>query len=165
MTTFVFQSNTTQRHQVFKCSDHVQVDGIDVLVRSLDSTHYITEMDSGAVHARVVTHGDTAYLQLNGQSCVIERIDPIRTNGSGSTAGVGQGNATAPMPGMVINWIAQPGNMVKAGEALLVIESMKLQMTIEAPQNGTLKEIPFQPGQTFQRGAVLARIHAEEAPV
>lgn len=161
MTTFVFQSNVAQRHRAFKRGDHVQVDGIDVPVRALDSTHYITQMASSTAHAHVVAHGDTFYLQLNGRSCTIERIDPLRTDGS--SAGAGRGSAAAPMPGMVISWIAQPGSTVKAGEALLVIESMKLQMTIEAPQNGTLEEIPFQPGQTFQRGAVLARIHAEEA--
>jgi biotin carboxyl carrier protein len=40
---------------------------------------------------------------------------------------------------------------------------MKLQMTIEAPQSGTLQDLPFQPGQSFQRGAVLARVHPEES--
>ena len=69
------------------------------------------------------------------------------------------------MPGVVVSWIAQRGASVAAGEALLVIESMKLQMTIEAPQSGTLEDLPFQPGQTFQRGAVLARVRPEEAPV
>lgn len=161
MTTFVFQSDTAQRHQVHKRGGHIQVDGTKIPVRALDSTHYVTRTDSGTAHARVVAHGDTFYLQLNGRSCTIERVDPTRTDGSG--AGAGQGGATAPMPGVVISWIAQPGSAVNAGQPLLVIESMKLQMTIEAPQSGTLEEIPFQPGQTFQRGAVLARIRAEEA--
>lgn len=163
MTTFVFQSDTATRHQVHKRGKHIQVDGTEVLVRELDSTHYVTKTGSGPVHARVVTSGDTIYLQLNGRSCTIERVDPTRT-GSGS-GGTNQAGATAPMPGVVINWIAQPGTPVKSGDALLVIESMKLQMTIEAPHDGTLAELPFQPGQTFQRGAVLARVHAEEAAV
>lgn len=161
MTTFVFQSDTTKRHQVQKRGEHVHVDGTAVPVRALDHNHYVTKIGSGTAHARVVPYGDTFYLQLNGRSCAIERVDSTRSEGSG--AGAGQAGATAPMPGVVISWIAQPGNPVKAGEALLVIESMKLQMTIEAPQDGTLYELPFQPGQTFQRGAVLARIQAEEA--
>jgi biotin carboxyl carrier protein len=33
-------------------------------------------------------------------------------------------------------------------------------MTIEAPQDGILDSLPFQPGQTFQRGAVLAHVGA-----
>ncbi|MCY1539606.1 Glutaconyl-CoA decarboxylase subunit gamma [compost metagenome] len=68
------------------------------------------------------------------------------------------------MPGVVVGWLAEPGSRVQAGDALLVIESMKLQMTIEAPQSGTLEDLPFQPGQTFQRGAVLARVRPEETP-
>ena len=161
MTTFVFQSDTAKRHQVLKRGDHVQVDGTEIPNRALDNTHFVTRTGSGTAHARVVAHGDTFYLQLNGRSCAIERVDPTCTDGNG--AGASQGGATAPMPGVVISWIAQPGSIVKAGEALLVIESMKLQMTIEAPRDGTLDELPFQPGQTFQRGAVLARIHAEDA--
>ena len=38
---------------------------------------------------------------------------------------------------------------------------MKLQMTIEASQDGVLHELPFKEGQTFQRGAVLALIRSE----
>ena len=63
-----------------------------------------------------------------------------------------------------MSWLATPGAQVVAGDALLVIESMKLQMTIEAPQSGALEDLPFQPGQTFQRGAVLARVRPEETP-
>jgi biotin carboxyl carrier protein len=42
-----------------------------------------------------------------------------------------------------------------------VIESMKLQMTIEAAQDGMLEELPFTQGQTFQRGATLARVRPD----
>ena len=41
--------------------------------------------------------------------------------------------------------------------ALLVIESMKLQMTIGAAADGVVAELPLAVGQTFQRGAVLVR--------
>jgi 3-methylcrotonyl-CoA carboxylase alpha subunit len=62
------------------------------------------------------------------------------------------------MPGVVVSWLMRPGSVVKAGAPLLVIESMKLQMTIEATQDGVLEDLPFTEGQTFQRGATLARV-------
>ncbi|MFC7410825.1 MULTISPECIES: acetyl-CoA carboxylase biotin carboxyl carrier protein subunit [Hydrogenophaga] len=162
MTTYVFRSDTARRYQVLKRGDHLRVDGTEVPVRALDNSHFVAQAGTRPVHVRVVAHGDTVYLQLNGRACAIERVDPTRSGGGGG--GAGQGSAAAPMPGVVVSWIAQPGAQVAAGEALLVIESMKLQMTIEAPQRGTLEDLPFQPGQTFQRGAVLARVRPEETP-
>jgi 3-methylcrotonyl-CoA carboxylase alpha subunit len=153
MTTYAFQSDPSRRHQVLKRGSLVRVDGADVPLRALDPTHYVTQ--AGA-HVRVSARGDTVYLQLCGRVCVIERIDATRSGASGGAAA--QGSATAPMPGVVVSWIAQPGDSVKARQPLLVIESMKLQMTIEAPQDGILASLPCAPGQTFQRGAVLAHV-------
>jgi 3-methylcrotonyl-CoA carboxylase alpha subunit len=162
MTTYVFRSDAGQRHQVLKRGDTVHVDGSPLSVRALDAGHYLAPVGARPAHVHVATHGDTLYLQLHGRSCVVERVDPTHSGASAGAAG--QGSASAPMPGVVVSWIAEPGVQVAAGEALLVIESMKLQMTIEAPQSGTLEDLPFQPGQTFQRGAVLARVRPEETP-
>jgi biotin carboxyl carrier protein len=158
MTIYAFRSHPGQRHQTNKRGHCVRVDGVDVPVRAVDASHYAAQTSAHPAHVRVSVQGDTVYLQLRGRACVIERIDPARSGAASS--GVGQGSATAPMPGVVVNWIAQPGDPVKAGQALLVIESMKLQMTIEAPQDGILGSLPFQPGQTFQRGAALASVRA-----
>ena len=65
------------------------------------------------------------------------------------------------MPGVVVSLLALPGTLVKKGTPLLVIESMKLQMTIEATLDGMLEELPFAEGQTFQRGASLARVRPD----
>jgi len=65
------------------------------------------------------------------------------------------------MPGVVVSWLTLPGKLVKKGMPLLVIESMKLQMTIEASQDGILEDLPFIEGQTFQRGATLARVRSD----
>lgn len=162
MTTYLFSSHPDQRHQVLKRGAQVHVDGVPVPVRALSAHHHVVTVDGRAQHVHAVAHGDQVYLQLNGRTCVIARPDPTRSHSGAGAAG--QGSASAPMPGVVVHWIAQPGAAVQAGDPLLVIESMKLQMTIEAPLSGTLHDLPFQPGQTFQRGAVLARVEPEEIP-
>jgi 3-methylcrotonyl-CoA carboxylase alpha subunit len=160
MTSYAFRSHPNQPHQVLQRPNGVQVDGHELVVRALTAGHFVAQIGQRAAHVHAVAHGDTIHLQLAGRTCVIERLD--RTRGAGSAAHAGQAGATAPMPGVVVSWIAKPGTTVHAGEALLVIESMKLQMTIEAPQTGLLQELPFQPGQTFQRGAVLATVRPQE---
>ena len=52
---------------------------------------------------------------------------------------------------------------VREGDPLLVIESMKLQSTLFAAIDGSVAELSFAVGQSFQRGAVLARVHPAEA--
>lgn len=160
MTTYFLQADPGQRHQTTKRGNLVHVDGTAQRVRALDAHSFITDVGSRAAHIRGVAHGDTIHLHINGRACLIDRLDPTR---AGAVAVVEvSGSATAPMPGVVVNWLTQPGGFVTAGDALLVIESMKLQMTIGAPQTGLLEELPYGEGQTFQRGAVLARVRAEE---
>jgi 3-methylcrotonyl-CoA carboxylase alpha subunit len=132
-----------------------QVDGAPQPVRALGDGRFAVEVDGRSVQVLAVARGDTVHLQLAGRGCVVERVDPTR--GGGGAAGAA-GDATAPMPGVVVAWVARPGAAVKAGDALLVIESMKLQVTIEAPRDGRLERLPFEPGQSFQRGAVLAHL-------
>jgi biotin carboxyl carrier protein len=64
------------------------------------------------------------------------------------------------MPGAVVSVLVTPGQKAKMGDALLVIESMKLQMTISATIDGEVVELPFAAGQTFQRNDLLARLKA-----
>jgi acetyl-CoA carboxylase biotin carboxyl carrier protein len=47
------------------------------------------------------------------------------------------------------------GQKVAAGDVLLILESMKMEMPIEAPEAGTVKEIRCQPSQPVNEGDVL----------
>lgn len=70
--------------------------------------------------------------------------------------------ALAPMPGTVVRISVSPGEAVKAGSVLLTIESMKMQTDITALRDGIVERIPLREGETFERGAVLAILEAEE---
>jgi biotin carboxyl carrier protein len=161
MTTYIFQSDASQRYQTSKRGQMVHVDGEAYTLRALGAHSFMTHVDGRLMHIRGIADGDNMHLHINGRACAVQRIDPTRSSAASATEA--SGSSAAPMPGVVINWLVQPGCEVKTGEALLVIESMKLQMTIEAPQSGWLVDLPFAAGQTFQRGAVLARVRAEEA--
>ncbi len=159
MTTYLLKAAVAQRHQTHHRDGFVHVDNAALRVQSIDATTYSINVGGHSTRLRAVAHGDTVYVQLKGRASVIERVDPTRSGVSGASEG--GGGAHAPMPGVVVSWLTQPGSTVKKGTALLVIESMKLQMTIDAYQDGVLEDLPFAEGQTFQRGAVLARIRSE----
>jgi 3-methylcrotonyl-CoA carboxylase alpha subunit len=62
------------------------------------------------------------------------------------------------MPGKVVAILVEPGAAVERGQALLVIEAMKMENEIGAPRAGRLAELLVRPGQAVEGGELLARI-------
>jgi biotin carboxyl carrier protein len=62
------------------------------------------------------------------------------------------------MPGLVVAIQAQPGTAVAAGEALIIMEAMKMQMEIRAPHAGVVREVRVAPGQDVAGNDVLATL-------
>jgi acetyl-CoA carboxylase biotin carboxyl carrier protein len=65
-------------------------------------------------------------------------------------------NVAAHITGTVVRVEKQPGETVAAGEAILVLESMKMEMPLESPVDGKVKEIRVKEGQPVAEGDVLA---------
>ena len=139
----------------------VEIDGNVVAVRAIGNAQFIASLGGRSERLTAATHGDVIHVQLKGRAFRVDRIDATRSRGAGAQGAAGA--ATAPMPGVVISLQATLGQSVRKGDALLVIESMKLQMTIEAAADGVVTELPFTVGHTFQRGAVLVRTAVEGA--
>lgn len=159
MTTYLLKAPVIQRHQTRKRDGFVHVDNAVLRVQTINENTFLIDVGGHSTRLHAIAHGDVVHVQLNGRACLIERVDPTLSGVSGTSES--GGGAHAPMPGVVVSLLTKPGSTVKKGTALLVIESMKLQMTIDAYQDGVLEELPFAEGQTFQRGAVLARIRSE----
>jgi 3-methylcrotonyl-CoA carboxylase alpha subunit len=137
-------------------SARVQVDGAAVAVRDEGEGRFKATLGGHAERVHAVAHGDTVFVHARGRCWRIEREDPTRR--SGSAGGAAAGASFAPMPGVVVAWQAALGQAVREGDALLVIESMKLQTTITAACSGVLAELPFALGSSFARAALLARV-------
>ena len=68
------------------------------------------------------------------------------------------GSLAAPMPGRVIKLLVEPGAKVVKGQPLLILEAMKMEHTITAPADGTVKEIHYAAGEQVLEGAELIRV-------
>ncbi|HSD18186.1 MAG TPA: biotin carboxylase N-terminal domain-containing protein [Thermomonas sp.] len=64
----------------------------------------------------------------------------------------------APMPGRVVVVQKQPGDAVSAGDVVLVIEAMKMELALKAPRGGVLAEVRAQAGDFVEGDAVLATL-------
>ena len=62
----------------------------------------------------------------------------------------------AHITGVVFQVTAKTGDSVAAGDPVIVLESMKMEIPVEAPRAGTLKEIRVAEGQTVQEGETIA---------
>jgi 3-methylcrotonyl-CoA carboxylase alpha subunit len=74
---------------------------------------------------------------------------------AGADADTRTGSLAAPMPGKVIKVMTEAGAKVTKGEALLILEAMKMEHTITAPADGVVKEIHYGAGEQVLEGAEL----------
>ena len=62
----------------------------------------------------------------------------------------------AHITGIVFQVVAHPGDAVQEGDPVIVLESMKMEIPVESPRGGRLKDIRVEEGQTVQEGDVVA---------
>jgi len=65
----------------------------------------------------------------------------------------------SPIPGRVVDVKIQPGDQVKKGDILLIVEAMKMQNQILSPYNGVVKDIMVTPGQSVNSNETLVCIN------
>jgi 3-methylcrotonyl-CoA carboxylase alpha subunit len=66
-------------------------------------------------------------------------------------------NVRAPMPGRIVVVKVKPGDAVKAEQELLVIEAMKMELSLKAPQDATIASLHAVAGEFVEADTVLVR--------
>ncbi|MCL4827664.1 MAG: DUF2118 domain-containing protein [Caldilinea sp.] len=62
---------------------------------------------------------------------------------------------TAPIPGLVVKTLVNPGDQVEEGQPLVILEAMKMENEIRSIRSGVVKSIVASPGQRVEQNAVL----------
>ena len=83
---------------------------------------------------------------------------PRRSTGREHASGSGSGNVVAPMQGTIVKVLVEAGDVVEAGEAVCVLEAMKMENHVAAEKSGTVAEVRVSPGDSVGTGDVLAII-------
>ena len=65
------------------------------------------------------------------------------------------GDLKAPMPGLVLNILVQPGDHVKKNDPVLVLEAMKMENVIKAPGDAVVKSVVAEKGKPVEKGQLL----------
>jgi acetyl-CoA/propionyl-CoA carboxylase biotin carboxyl carrier protein len=83
---------------------------------------------------------------------------PRPGGGHGGHGGVGSGQVTVPMQGTIVKVLVAVGDEVEAGQAVTVLEAMKMENNIAAETSGTVTEVKVQPGDAVGAGDVVVVI-------
>jgi len=105
---------------------------------------------------------DRVFIWLNGETYEVAVVEPLALYASATAAATGL-DSRAPMPGSVVSVPVAIGDIVKPGDTLIVIESMKLEVALKATQPGRVAVINAAAGQSFEKDAILVSLIAEEA--
>ena len=113
---------------------------------------------SGARTWRVAVAGppDARWVGADGASACVD----VQPEGQARTARQRplQGALAAPMPGTVIAVAVGIGQQVRAGDLLLTLEAMKMELPIRAPRDGIVSAVRCAPGELVQPGPPLVEI-------
>lgn len=114
------------------------------------------------VHARPIEGGWR--VRIAGRELDV-KIEDARTRHIRELTGAGAGaqsrDLRAPMPGLVVKVLVEPGQAVEPGDGLVVVEAMKMENELRAEAGGTVAAVEVTTGQTVDRDEVLVRF--EEA--
>jgi biotin carboxyl carrier protein len=99
--------------------------------------------------------GDSIWIGIDGYALEFQ-ID--RTTGRVRSAARDQDALTPPMSATVVRIEVRPGDHVKTGDTLVVLEAMKMELPIRAPRSSTVRAIHCVEGQIVQPGTMLVEL-------
>ncbi len=146
-------------------SGSVTVDGesFDVDLRPIDDENlYSLILDNESFELFVERRQGVYYVLVQGDQYAVEvedaRLKKLRDMSSEAKEASGAAVVTAPMPGLVVRVLVEPGERVTQDTGLLILEAMKMENEIRAPREGVVNAINVTDGQTVNPGETLAVI-------
>jgi 3-methylcrotonyl-CoA carboxylase alpha subunit len=112
-------------------------------------------MDGRNVQVEAVQQGKSVTVFIDGRSFSWSIADPLLTGDAEETAG---DRLIAPMPGLIKAVEAQPGDLVPQNMPLIVMEAMKMELTLKAPRDGVVDSALVEVGDQVDEGAVLLEL-------
>jgi biotin carboxyl carrier protein len=112
----------------------------------------IVRVGGSTMLAHVAKSGDTWWVHVDG------RAHEVTLHEQGGKAPANEGSLKAPMPGTVLQVMAEEGQRVREGQHLMTLEAMKMEHKILAPRPGEITRVHFSEGDRVEMGSSLFEI-------
>ena len=125
--------------------DKAMVDGKEIDIKLNEDEDEIT-IGRGIFRCDFVEDGEPSLMIINGMTYVVSRIFARNSVFK---------EVKSPMTGKIVGVFVKPGNEVKRGQLLVVLEAMKMENQIRSHANGRIREINVCEGQSVDTGEIL----------
>jgi biotin carboxyl carrier protein len=130
----------------------------------IDGEEIVTEFEPASAEGALVRIGRRAarIFSTHQRGSILVTVGPaqfefiqVGTRTARRAHGLATPEITAPMPGKVVKLLVTEGQQVEAGEALVILEAMKMETALRAEGPGIIKQIRVEVGQMVDHGAAL----------
>jgi len=160
-----------RRIEVRREGDELRVDGVPIEVDLAPGIGApVRSFRVGGRSLRVLPERDAQggwTLEIDGVPHKVEVLDRAQDSARAAKKAAGGSSGPsplkAPMPGLVVRVEVAPGDVVQAGQGVVIVEAMKMENELKAPVAGRVTVIKVKEGTTVERGQVLVEFAEVEA--
>ena len=137
-----------------------QAQALDLIETKDNSFHLLQDNRSFAINLLHKNTADkTMTIEVNGNKYEVKIEDEydqlVKKMGLSVGGAQVMKNVKAPMPGLILDILAEPGQSVEKGDQLLILEAMKMENVLKAEGEGVIKSIEVQKGNAVEKGQIL----------
>lgn len=130
------------------------------IIKTSDTRYEVVMPDRVITVNKLNESGSSEWLlEVNGQKMDVSLKDEyallLEKMGLDKMMAAKAGDLKAPMPGLVLDLLVEPGSDVTKGDGLVILEAMKMENIIKSPADGTIKSISVDKGQAVEKNQVL----------
>lgn len=119
----------------------------------LNGQTYVVTFEQEGELIRVTTGGVTQDVIVKDETALL--LEQFGFDNADSTA---ERQVHAPMPGLVLQVLVEPGQVVEVGQGLVVLEAMKMENELRAPLSGKISAIHVSPGDAVGKNTMLVEL-------
>lgn len=133
---------------------------IQVSAKALGVGQFQFTLDNVIYKCSVAKDGNHRFIHLDGEDYELKRVSEIAEEFEETEE---EGSLVSLMPGRIVKVLVKPGDRVKKGQDLIVIEAMKMENKIAAPFDGTVTKVFFPEGDQIEANVPLMEIEEEKS--
>lgn len=136
---------------------------LDLVAVGKSAFHVIWNNKAYSVEVLAADYAQKSFsIRVNGRDYAIQAQDHfdelLEKMGLHTLAGARVEHIKAPMPGLVLEVMVEPGQTVQKGDAVLILEAMKMENVLKAGSDGTVQSVEVRKGQAVEKNTLLIKM-------